>query len=45
MYGIKNYTFVEPGKRLQLETGRGRVKIRALPSTEAGVAYLVMTKS
>ncbi len=44
-YGIKNYISVEPGRRLQLETGRGRVKIRALPSTDAGVAFLVITKS
>ncbi len=44
-YGIKNCIFVEPGKRLQLETGRGRVKIRALPSTGAGVALLVITKN
>lgn len=43
--GIKNCIFVEPGKRLQLETGRGRVKIRALPSTKDGVGYLVITKS
>jgi len=44
-YGIKNYISVEPGRKLRLETSKGRLKIRALPSTEAGVAFLVITKS
>ncbi len=44
-YGIKNYYSVEPGRKMRLETGRGRVKIRALPSTDAGVAFLVSTKN
>ena len=44
-YGIKNWIFVDPGRKLRLETGKGRVKIRALPTTETGVAFLVITKN
>ena len=44
-YGIKNCIFVDPGRKLRLETGKGRVKIRALPTTETGVAFLVITKN
>ncbi len=44
-HGVKDYISVDPGKKLRLETGRGRLKIRTLPSTDQGVAFLVSTKS
>jgi len=44
-HGVRDYIMVSPGKRLQLETGRGRLKIRTIPSTDAGVAFIVSTKN
>lgn len=43
-FGVREYIAVDPGRNLRLETKGGRLKIKTLHSTDAGVAFLIMTE-
>lgn len=43
-FGVRDYISASPGRSLRFETRGGRMRVKTLYSTDAGVAFLVITE-